>query len=126
VHSEVVGGNDRDVPEGTDTDVDWSLTGPLIEALVHRIPAMADASITRGWAGLREMTPDDHAIVGPVPSVPGLWTAVGFSGHGFMQSPAVGAQVSHWLLRGRPSIDLGALRLARFAERELVVEGVRF
>lgn len=126
LHSEVVGGNDRDVPEGTDTEVDWSLTGPLIEALVHRIPAMADASITRGWAGLREMTPDDHAIVGPVPSVPGLWTAVGFSGHGFMQSPAVGQQVCGWLLDGRPSIDLGALRLARFAERELVVEGVRF
>jgi sarcosine oxidase, subunit beta len=126
VHSEVVGGNDRDVPEGTDTAVDWSLTGPLIEALVHRIPAMAEASITRGWAGLREMTPDDHAIVGPVPEVPGLWTAVGFSGHGFMQSPAVGQQVSRWLLEGRPSLDLGALRPARFAERELVVEGVRF
>ncbi|HWN32066.1 MAG TPA: FAD-binding oxidoreductase [Pseudonocardia sp.] len=126
LHSEVVGGNDRDVPEGTDTDVDWSLTGPLIEALVHRIPAMADASITRGWAGLREMTPDDHAIVGPVPSVPGLWTAVGFSGHGFMQSPAVGQQLARWLLGGRPSIDLSPLRLARFAERELVIEGVRF
>jgi sarcosine oxidase subunit beta len=126
LHSEVVGGNDRDVPEGTDTEVDWSLTGPLIEALVHRIPAMADASITRGWAGLREMTPDDHAIVGPVPAVPGLWTAVGFSGHGFMQSPAVGQQLSSWLLGGRPTLDLSPLRLARFAERELVIEGVRF
>lgn len=87
---------------------------------------LADASITRGWAGLREMTPDDHAIVDPVPEIPGLWSAAGFSGHGFMQSPAVGEQVARWLLDGRPSMDLGALRLARFAEQQLVVEGVRF
>jgi glycine/D-amino acid oxidase-like deaminating enzyme len=126
LHAEVIGGNDRDVPEGTDTAVDWSLTEPLIAALVHRFPAMADAAITRGWAGLREMTPDDHAILGPVTGVSGLWCAAGFSGHGFMQSPAVGEQLARWLLDGRPTIDLSPLRFDRFAQRNLVVEGVRF
>jgi sarcosine oxidase subunit beta len=121
----VIGGNDRDVPEGTDTTVDWSLTEPLIEALMHRFPAMTDASIVRGWAGLREMTPDDHAIVGPL-AVPGLWAAVGFSGHGFMQSPAIGEQLSCWLLDGAPTIDLSALRSDRFNGERLAVEGVRF
>jgi glycine/D-amino acid oxidase-like deaminating enzyme len=43
-----------------------------------------------------------------------------------MQSPAVGQQLSSWLLGGRPTLDLSPLRLARFAERELVIEGVRF
>ncbi|MGP4017049.1 NAD(P)/FAD-dependent oxidoreductase [Saccharopolyspora sp. 5N708] len=121
----VIGGNDRDVPEGTDTAVDWSLTEPLIEALVHRFPAMAEAAIVRGWAGLREMTPDDHAIVGPL-AVPGLWAAAGFSGHGFMQSPAIGDQLARWLLDGSPAIDLSALRIERFSTDQLAVEGVRF
>jgi sarcosine oxidase subunit beta len=122
----LIGGNDRDVPEGTDTAVDWSLTEPLIEALMHRFPAMTEATITRGWAGLREMTPDDHAIVGPIEDRPGLWCAVGFSGHGFMQSPAVGGQLASWLLDGAPTIDLAPLRYSRFAEQELIMEGVRF
>jgi sarcosine oxidase, subunit beta len=122
----VIGGNDREVSESTDTSVDWSLTTPLVDALVHRFPAMADASIVRGWCGLREMTPDDHAVVGPVPDRPWLWCAVGFSGHGFMQSPAVGDQLARWLLDGAPSIDLTPLRYSRFVERSLVMEGVRF
>lgn len=122
----VIGGNDRDVPEGTETTVDWALTEPLIQALTHRIPAMEDARIVRGWAGLREMTPDDHGIVGPVGEVPGLWAATGFSGHGFMQSPAIGKQLTTWLLDGRPDMDLDRLRLSRFGGPELAAEGVRF
>lgn len=120
----VIGGNDRDVPEGIDTTVDWSLTEPLIRALTHRIPELENAEIVRGWAGLREMTPDDHGIVGPVAD--GVWAAVGFSGHGFMQSPAIGDQVARWLLDGRPSIDLERLRPSRFGDAELAAEGVRF
>ncbi|WP_163508402.1 NAD(P)/FAD-dependent oxidoreductase [Fodinicola acaciae] len=120
----VIGGNDRDVPEGTDTTVDWSLTEPLIRALTHRIPEMEDAEIVRGWAGLREMTPDDHGIVGPVTD--GVWAAAGFSGHGFMQSPAIGEQIARWLLDGKPSIDLDRLRPSRFGDAELAAEGVRF
>lgn len=122
----VIGGNDRDVPEGTDTAVDWSLTEPLIRALVHRIPRMEDAAVVRGWAGLREMTPDDHAIVGPVGDADGLWAAVGFSGHGFMQAPAIGEQIATWLLDGEPTIDLGRLRPSRFDGTEFELEGVRF
>lgn len=124
--SAVIGGNDRDVPEGTDTTVDWSLTESLITALVNRFPALEDAEVTRGWAGLREMTPDDHAIVGPIDRIPGLWVATGFSGHGFQQAPAIGDQLTRWLLDGSPTIDLDRLRPSRFAEQELVIEGARF
>jgi sarcosine oxidase subunit beta len=122
----IVGGNDRDTPAGTDTTVDWSLVEPLADALSHRIPAMAESRIVRGWAGLREMTPDDHAVVGAVPETPGLWVAVGFSGHGFMQAPAIGECLSAELL-GLPSpVDLTPLRLSRFQERPTAAEAVVF
>ncbi|HLI37188.1 MAG TPA: FAD-binding oxidoreductase [Streptosporangiaceae bacterium] len=121
----VIGGTDRHTPVGTDTAVDWSGLEPLIAALAGRIPAMADARVTRGWAGLREMTPDDHAIVGPVPEAGGLWVAAGFSGHGFMQAPAVGQAVSDWLLDGSPGLDMTPLCPGRFSQhvsgREQVV-----
>jgi sarcosine oxidase subunit beta len=110
----VIGGNDRDTAAGFDAAVDWGLTRPLMEALIRRIPAMAEAEITRGWAGLRDMTPDDHAIVGPVEAVPGFWVAAGFSGHGFMHSPLVGELIAEWLIDGVPGMDLGALGIERF------------
>lgn len=110
----IVGGNDRDAASSDTARVDWSRVDSLATALSHRFPALDRLEIARGWAGLREMTPDDHAIVGPVDAVPGLWVAAGFSGHGFMQSPAVGAALAEWWLDGRPSLDLTPLHLARF------------
>ncbi|WP_207755400.1 NAD(P)/FAD-dependent oxidoreductase [Nonomuraea cypriaca] len=111
----IVGGTDRDVPPGFDTAVDWDRLEILIKALTKRIPAMGDSAVTRGWAGVREMTPDDHALVGPIGAVRGLWVAAGFSGHGFMHSPAIGESVAAWLLHGSPIIDLSALDPDRFS-----------
>ncbi|MGI5281768.1 NAD(P)/FAD-dependent oxidoreductase [Nonomuraea polychroma] len=112
----IVGGNDRDAPSRDVATVDWSRVDSLAAALWHRFPALDGLEIVRGWAGLREMTADDHAIVGPVHEVPGLWVAAGFSGHGFMQSPAVGAALAQWWLEGAPPLDLTPLRPSRFAD----------
>jgi sarcosine oxidase, subunit beta len=112
----VVGGNDRHVPSTEEAWVDWGRVEGLAAALTYRFPELGDLRVTRGWAGLREMTPDDHAIVGDVADIDGLFVAAGFSGHGFMQSPAVGKSVAQLLLTGHSDIDLGALAFARFAQ----------
>jgi sarcosine oxidase subunit beta len=115
--SAIVGGNDRDAPSSQQATVDWSRVDSLATALSHRFPGLAGMEVVRGWAGLREMTPDDHAIVGPVGDVPGLWVAAGFSGHGFMQSPAVGDALARWWCDGAPPLDLEPLRLSRFTDQ---------
>ncbi|MFC9832791.1 NAD(P)/FAD-dependent oxidoreductase [Rhodococcus sp. NPDC127530] len=111
----VVGGNDRGVPSTEDASVDWDRVEGLAAALSYRFPELGGLEVTRGWAGLREMTPDDHAIVGATDDVGGLFIAAGFSGHGFMQSPAVGKSITQQLLTGRSDIDLSTLALSRFA-----------
>jgi sarcosine oxidase subunit beta len=58
------------------------------------------------------MTPDAHPIVGEIAD--GVFAACGFSGHGFMQSPAVGRAVAELILRGESSIDLSPYSLKRF------------
>lgn len=126
VYGGVIGGNDRHTPESDEAKVDWSLIDQLVAALVQRIPWLADARVNNGWAGLREMTPDDHGIVGPAPDVPGLWVAAGFSGHGFMQAPAVGDELARALLGLPPVIDMEPLRYTRFAENALVSENALF
>jgi sarcosine oxidase subunit beta len=95
-----------------DTTVDESLFGDRVERLVQRFPPAEGATIEHAWAGLYDMTPDAHPIVGLVAD--GVYAACGFSGHGFMQSPAVGRALAELILRGESSIDLSPYALERF------------
>jgi sarcosine oxidase, subunit beta len=95
-----------------DTTVDESLFGDRVERLVQRFPPAEGVTIENAWAGLYDMTPDAHPIVGRVAD--GVYAACGFSGHGFMQSPAVGRAVAELILRGESSIDLTPYALERF------------
>ena len=83
------------------------------ERLAGRYPRAADAPLRRAWAGFYDMTPDAHPIIGPVAD--GVYAACGFSGHGFMQSPAVGDAVAAELLGDAPPFELAPYRLDRFA-----------
>ena len=116
-HGGIVGGGDRDTAASYQATVRWPLAETVIEALARRIPWLADAEIRSSWCGLREMTPDDHAIVGPC-EVPNWWNVAGFSGHGFMQAPVIGDRVARWMLGQTDSRGLEALRLERFAAGE--------
>jgi len=97
---------------GTEETVDPSLVADWLERAVHRYPATAGIPVARAWAGLYDMTPDAHPILGPVGD--GLYVACGFSGHGFMQAPAVGRIVADELLGSDPRFDLAPFRLDRF------------
>jgi sarcosine oxidase subunit beta len=99
---------------GFEETVDETVFGDRLERLAHRYPPAAGTRVAHAWAGLYDMTPDAHPIIGPVGD--GLYAACGFSGHGFMQSPAVGRAVAEELLLGESSLDLTPYRLARFAE----------
>jgi len=86
-----------------------------VQKAIHRLPILEHARIAGGWAGLRPLTPDDHAIIGWAPGVEGFFLAVGFGGHGFQHSPATGRYVAEWLLDGKPSLDLSLFDPSRFA-----------
>jgi sarcosine oxidase subunit beta len=105
---------------GTDAVVDKSLVAVALERLAHRYPPAAGVGVARAWAGLYDMTPDAHPIIGWVSD--GVYAACGFSGHGFMQAPAVGAAVAEELLTGRSSFDLSPYRLERFEDDALFPE----
>jgi len=92
--------------------VDESLVEDWRTRLAHRYPPAAGAPVVRAWAGLYDMTPDAHPIIGPIGD--GIYAACGFSGHGFMQSPAVGRAVAEELLQGASELDLSPYRLERF------------
>jgi len=97
---------------GPDEVVDDELVEDWRERIAHRYPPAAGAPVVRAWAGLYDMTPDAHPIIGWVGE--GVYAACGFSGHGFMQSPAVGRAVAEELLGLPTSIELEPYRFDRF------------
>jgi sarcosine oxidase subunit beta len=107
---------------GFEETVDESVFADRLERLAHRYPPAAGTRIGRAWAGLYDMTPDAHPIIGAVGD--GLYAACGFSGHGFMQSPAVGRAVAEELLLGESSLDLTPYRLERFGSDTVFPENL--
>jgi sarcosine oxidase subunit beta len=84
-------------------------------AIERRAPALAEAGVVSGWAGLYEMTPDHNALVGEDPAVSRFLYATGFSGHGFLMGPAIGEVVRDLYLGRTPVVDVRGLDAGRFA-----------
>lgn len=95
----------------------------LLPAAITLLPALERAGLATTWTGLYEMSPDHHAILGPVGGLQGLLLAAGFSGHGFQHAPIVGKLLAECATEGRAtSVDIRSLRLERFRDGEPIVE----
>lgn len=104
-----------------DTSFDASWLPGVVERAHHRVPCLRQAEIDLPgcWAGLYEMSPDSHCIVGPAPGLANLILMNGSSGHGVMHSPALGQIVAEMILDGEARcVDARPLRPSRFAEGE--------
>lgn len=102
-------------PDNYDTGNDLGFAGRALELVAKRMPAMRAATYLYGHAGLYDMTPDAHPIIGPAPGVEGLYLALGFSGAGFKKGPAVGQHLAELILDGESrTVDLTPFRRSRF------------
>jgi sarcosine oxidase subunit beta len=110
-----------DAPFDTRVDPSWI---DMVERTAHdRVPVLRRAVIDRPacWAGLYEISPDKHAILGPAPNCPNLFFVNGSSGHGVMHAPALGHLLAEIISDGRAStMDAWPLRFGRFAEGALL------
>jgi glycine/D-amino acid oxidase-like deaminating enzyme len=107
-------------PSTLEPSVDYDYLPNILPKAVHRLPALAEAELVGGYAGIIEHTPDKHSVLDRLPEIDGYFLAFGFSGHGFQHSPIVGQVMAEMILDGQvSSIDLSPLRLSRFAEGQL-------
>lgn len=110
----LLGMSDPAEPPSFDTSVDWGFLEHLVEHATARLPVLERAEIRTGWAGLYEVSPDNQAIVGES-ELGGFWLCCGFSGHGFMQAPAVGRLLAQEITQSGTEIDISPFSPARFA-----------
>ena len=117
--------NDPDETPGYKTEFEPSFIEKILTRAADRVPCFENLAVNpkRAWAGLYEVTPDHHPILGEVPEVPGFFLANGFSGHGVMHAPATGKILSDLILTGKTDlIDASLLNLARFAQGRMIRE----
>jgi sarcosine oxidase subunit beta len=107
-------------------DFDPSFVEKILVLAANRVPVFENLPVNpkRAWAGLYEMSPDHHCILGAVAEVPGFYLANGFSGHGVMHAPATGKILSDLILHGNTSVvsDVSVLGFDRFARGALLHE----
>ena len=119
----LTGMSDLSEPPSFNMTVDWDFMVDVIEHGMRRVPVLEEASVVRGWAGLYSVTPDDQPIMGTIPGIEGFSCAVGFSGHGFMLSPATGLTLAECVLHGEPrTFDIAEFALDRFEHHTGVAE----
>lgn len=117
-----MGGRDERPSFSTDVDLRF-IEEELLPTAVRVFPPIEQAGLANMWAGLYEMTPDRHPIIGESP-VGGLFLANGFSGHGFQHAPVVGKLITELIVDGRTrTVDISSLGLDRFERGDLVAEG---
>jgi sarcosine oxidase subunit beta len=118
--------NDPEETPGYKTDFEPAFIEKILMHAADRVPAFENLPVNpkRAWAGLYEMTPDHHCILGPVATVPGFFLANGFSGHGVMHSPATGKILADLILQEKTTVvdDVSVLGFERFAKGELLHE----
>jgi sarcosine oxidase subunit beta len=106
-------------PFETNVDDEWLAT--VVSKARANVPCLREVELDRAacWAGLYEMSPDRHAILGRAPGFENFYLANGSSGHGVMHSPALGQLLAEIILDGHThTFDAHALRPTRFAENQ--------
>jgi sarcosine oxidase subunit beta len=113
-----------DVASSFELTVDREGLARSAELALHRVPILETARFgKKAYAGLYDVSPDNHAILGRAPEVDGFYVACGFSGHGFQHAPATGRLMAELVLTGNTTgIDIGPLDITRFARGALVRE----
>ena len=115
----LTGFSDKTNAPGFSLDRDPEFPEKLAELAESRAPGLLDLGVQTGWSGLYEVTPDHNALLGEARDVSRFLYATGFSGHGFLQGPAVGEILRDLYLGVEPFIDITPLDVHRFTTGEL-------
>jgi len=118
--------NDPEETPGYKFDFDPEFIEKVLIRAADRVPCFGNLAVNpkRAWAGLYEMSPDHHGIIGEFEELPGFHAASGFSGHGVMHAPATGKIVADLIMSGTTKVvdNVGVLSPARFRTGKLLHE----
>ncbi|EOD01741.1 NAD(P)/FAD-dependent oxidoreductase [Caldisalinibacter kiritimatiensis] len=118
----IMGRGDSNEPKDLRVTSSWNFMEQMTTTAINLLPPLGELRIIRQWAGLYNITPDKHPILGPVKEVDGFYLAIGFSGHGFMLAPMTGLLLAEQIIGEKTTIPIDKLDKDRFERGEMVLE----
>jgi sarcosine dehydrogenase len=95
-------------------DLDWDVFGQHIASAVNRIPSIEHTPIHSTVCGPESFTADHRPLMGESPEVRGFYLGCGFNSSGIMYSGGCGEQLAHWIINGKPTLDMFNYDIRRF------------
>ncbi len=92
---------------------DWDRMGPYVEKAMSRIPISMEVGVRKFFCGPESFTPDLLPIVGEAPEVKNYFVAAGLNSIGILTGGGLGRVLAHWILTGRPDVDVTAMNIDR-------------
>jgi 4-methylaminobutanoate oxidase (formaldehyde-forming) len=108
-----VGGIPEDFSFG-ELPPDWDRLTPFLEKAMERVPISMEAGIRKFFCGPESFTPDLAPIIGEAPELRNYFVAAGLNSVGIITGGGVGRVVAHWILNGRPDVDVTGFNIDRF------------
>ncbi len=92
---------------------DWDRMGPYLETAMSRVPVTANVGIRTFFCGPESFTPDLQPVVGEAPEVRNYFVAAGLNSIGILTGGGLGRAMAHWIVDGRPDIDVTGINIDR-------------
>ncbi len=107
-----VGGVPEDFSFGEITP-DWERMGPYVEKAMQRVPISLEAGVRKFFCGPESFTPDLLPVVGEAPELKNYFVAAGLNSIGILTGGGLGRVLAHWILTGRPDVDVTGFNIDR-------------
>jgi heterotetrameric sarcosine oxidase gamma subunit len=92
---------------------DWDRMGPYVEKAMQRVPVALDVGIRKFFCGPESFTPDLQPVVGESPELKNYFVAAGLNSIGILTGGGLGRVMAHWIVNGRPDVDVTAMNIDR-------------
>ena len=92
---------------------DWDRMGPYVETAMQRVPATLTAGVRKFFCGPESFTPDLQPVVGEAPTVKNYFVAAGLNSIGILTGGGLGRVMAHWIIHGRPDVDVTGMNIDR-------------
>jgi len=93
---------------------DWERLTPFLEQAMGRVPVTLEAGIRKFFCGPESFTPDLGPIIGEAPELQNYFVAAGLNSVGIITGGGIGRVMAHWILNGKPDVDVTAINIDRF------------
>jgi heterotetrameric sarcosine oxidase gamma subunit len=92
---------------------DWDRMGPYLEKAMARVPVSLEVGLKKFFCGPESFTPDLRPCVGEAPEVKNYFMAAGLNSIGILTGGGMGRVLAHWIINGRPDVDVTGMHVDR-------------